>query len=274
VKILLVDNGSLEPAATLALRDLARRLSAQTGREILPVSLLHANKVSAEQLGGITAETIEPFLRAQAMVGETDFVVLPLFFGPSRAITEYLPGVVEKLCGEFPAISVRVASTLFATGDETLARMLAERVREQLTAEFTQGEPVRVALVDHGSPVAAVTAVRDTLAKQLAVKLGSEVTEVAGCSMERRAGPEYDFNEPLLAKLLARAGWNTGPVIVAQLFLAPGRHAGPNGDIATICAAAATASPALRIARTAVLGPHPALLDLLANRLAQISGQD
>lgn len=274
MKILLVDNGSLEPAATLALRELARRQAAATGREILPVSLLHSNKVPVDQLGGLVAETVEPFLRAQAAEGETNFVVLPLFFGPSRAISEYLPGVVEKLRAEFPTISVRIAPTLFAADDDRLVKMLAGRVRERLIREFVRDEPVRVALVDHGSPVAAVTAVRDALADQLARELGDTVAAVAGCSMERRPGPEYDFNEPLLERLLARTEWRTGPVVVAQLFLAPGRHAGPVGDIAAICAQAEAASPGLRTARTEVLGTHPAMIGLLADRLTQVIGRD
>jgi sirohydrochlorin ferrochelatase len=274
VKILLVDNGSLEPAATLALRDLTQRLAAQIGREIVPVSLLHSNRVAADQLDGVTADTVEPYLRQQLGRGETEFVVLPLFFGPSRAISEYLPGVVEKLHDEFPAFMVRIAPTLFAADEDTLAQMLAERVHGQLTAEFSCGQPVRVALVDHGSPARAVTAVRDLLARQLEIKLGAAVAAVAACSMERRPGPEYDFNEPMLETLLTRAGWNAGPVIVAQLFLAPGRHAGPEGDIAGICAQAEAASPGLRTVRTDVLGTHPAMVNLLADRLAQVIGRD
>ena len=268
MKILLVDNGSLEPAATLALRDLAEKLSVSLGHKISPVSLLHANKVVAEKLHGEPADIIESFLRREAGQGEMQFQVLPLFFGPSRAITEYLPAVVEKLRKEFPSLRVSLAPTLYQTDDKRLAEILAENVRAKLTPEFSRGEPVRVALVDHGSPVAAVTAVRNALAKQLAVELGDIVTAVKPCSMERRPGAEYDFNEPLLDKLLMREGWNAGPVIVAQLFLMPGRHAGPTGDIAKICETAATCSTSLRIVRTEILSLNSKLLSLLADRSA------
>lgn len=271
MKILLVDNGSLEPAATLGLRELARRLGAQVGQRVLPVSLLHSHKVPPAQLHGEPAVTLEPFLREQLAAGETDFVMVPLFFGPSRAISDYLPGVVEQLHAEHPALRVRIAPVLHRSGEVALARMLAERVRETRTASFTDEETVRVAMVDHGSPVRAVAQVRDEIAAQLKPELGDAVAEVAPCSMERRPGEEYDFNEPLLKSLLARAPFNTGPVIVAQLFLQPGRHAGPGGDIAEICARAAAASPGLRIARTAPLGTHPRLIELLARRLAEAS---
>lgn len=273
MKILLVDNGSLEPAATLGLRELARRLAQCIGREVWPVSLLHANKVPAAQLGGEPAVIVEDFLRAQLAAGESDFVVLPLFFGPSRAISEYLPGVTEKLRVTHPALRVRVAPVLHRGGETALAEMLADRVREVLTEVFLHAEPVHVALVDHGSPVREVAAVRDDVAAQLARSLGDAVAAVAPCSMERRAGTEYDFNEPLLATLLARAPFNAGPVVVAQLFLQPGRHAGDEGDIAQICRAAEAASPRLRIVRTAPLGTHPHLVELLARRIAEVTAE-
>lgn len=89
--------------------------------------------------------------------------------------------------------------------------------------------------------------------------------------MERRPGAEFDFNGPLLADVLedlARAD-SGGPVILARLFLAPGRHAGPGGDIAQICAALAEAHPSFRIHPTALVGEHPGLIAILADRASQ-----
>jgi hypothetical protein len=125
----------------------------------------------------------------------------------------------------------------------------------------------RVALVDHGSPVRVVTDVRNELSCQLAGMLQG-AAEVAPCSMERREGAEYDFNEPLLARLLARDGWNRGDVIVAMQFLLPGRHAGPDGDVAQICARAAAANPQLRTRLTLLVAEHPRLVEILADRWA------
>ena len=112
---------------------------------------------------------------------------------------------------------------------------------------------------------------RDRLAKRLAAQLGDEVSAVAPCSMERREGSQYDFNEPLLEKLLRRPLWRDGPVVVSMLFLQPGRHAGEGGDVATICARAEADSPALKTVRTGLLGEDSALIDLLAQRLRQVS---
>ncbi len=266
MKTLLVDNGSLEPAATLALRELATRLSEQLGPDIEPVSMLHSHKIESGKLEGASATIVEPYLREQLEAGETEFTMLPLFIGPSRAITEYLPRVIEKLRADFPPLNVKIAPPLYRDGDPRLGQMLADRVRDQLANLSGDDQSVRVALVDHGSPCEAVTAVRNALADQLVRELGPAVDQVAPCSMERRAGSEYDFNEPLLKTLLASEGWCDSTVIVAQLFLVPGRHAGLDGDVAQICADAERANPDLRTIRTAVLATHPKMLEILTDR--------
>lgn len=265
--VLLVDNGSLEPAAILQHRALADALGARLGRSVAPVSVLHSDRVPVERIGGRAAEVLESALRRRLAAGEADFVVLPLFVGPSRALTEFVPLTVETLRREYPSLRLRVAAPLHGPDDDRLARILAAQVRAARREAGTAASGVRVAVVDHGSPVRAVTAVRDRIAGQVAERLGDQVAAVAPCSMERRPGAEYDFNEPLLAGLLARADWNTGTVIVAQLFLLPGRHAGPGGDIARICQEAERASGGrLRTVRGGLLGDDLLLLDVLADR--------
>lgn len=267
---LLVDNGSLEPAATLALRELAVRLAAQLGQPVAPVSLLHSSALNPALIGGRPAETLFPALERRLAAGQTDFILLPLFFGPSRALTEYLPEHLARLRVKFPALRVRVASPLHAAGDDRLARILADQVKVELDALSRAGSlpqnTVRVALVDHGSPVPEVAAVRNELARQLTGLLGSRVAAVAPASMERRAGPEYDFCKPLLADLLATPSWNSSRMIVAMQFLQPGRHAGPDGDVAKICRIAEAAHPGLSTRLTKLVGEHPLLVEILADR--------
>jgi sirohydrochlorin ferrochelatase len=125
-----------------------------------------------------------------------------------------------------------------------------------------------VALIDHGTPRIAVTEVRNLLADQLATLLGESVRSVRPCSMERRESAEYDFNEPLLERLLGQRRFEK-EVIVSMLFLQPGRHAGEGGDVAEICQEAEKAHPGLRTHRTDLVGTHPQLIDLLAERLRQ-----
>ena len=259
---ILVDNGSLEPAATLALRELAAKLGKRLGPPVEPVSLLHSSGVDAKLLGGQPAEILLPALEKRLNAGQNEIIILPLFFGPSEALTDYLPENLARLRKKHPALQVRVAPPLHASGDLRLARILADLVR----AELDTASADRVALVDHGSPVAAVTAVRDELARQLAAQLGSRITLVTPCSMERRPEPVYDFNEPLLAGLLSTALWSGSRVIVAMQFLLPGRHAGPEGDVAKICRQAEAAQPHLHTRLTGLVGSHPLLVDILADR--------
>ena len=266
--VLLVDNGSLQPAATHRLRKIAAALSRRIGRRVEPVSLLHSNKVPGKKLGGRKAEILRTAVLRRLHRGAREFVIVPLFFGRSRALTEFIPGLIGRWRAHSAEMRVHVAAPIAAAGDERLGRILEKQVREKLTPGFMRGRRARVALVDHGSPVWAVTQARNRLAAQLRRRLGARVTGVAACSMERPtvpAGP-IDSTETLLEHLLATPPWNTGPVVVAQLFLLPGRHAGPDGDVARICRRAEEKSPGLRTVRTKLVGEDPALVAILADR--------
>ncbi|MBP6507914.1 MAG: cobalamin biosynthesis protein CbiX [Opitutaceae bacterium] len=261
---LLVDNGTLEPAAIQRLRVIARALGEKLQCEVAPVSLQHSDRVPADQLDGRPGEVIEGALRRRLAAGIHEFVILPFFIGPTRALSEFLPAVLANLQAEFPQLKVHTAAPLHAGGEDALARILAMQVETVLAAEPKSEALPRVALVDHGSPVRAVTDVRNRIAGKLAQRLGPRAAGVAPCSMERRAGAEYDFNEPLLETLLTAPLWNAGTVVVAHLFLLPGRHAGSEGDVARICAQAVVAAPGLRTVRAGLLGDSPELLDILA----------
>lgn len=266
--IFLVDNGSLRAQATLNLRRVAASLSELIGETVQAASLLHSNKIPKEQVDGIPATTLGPAAERSAEQGATEIIILPFFFGPSKALTGYLPERMATLQARFPHVKVRVAQPLvdeLGGNDLRLAHLLADNVRYKLQKDTKP----RVALVDHGSPIPDVTAVRNRLAGQLSVLLGDDVACVAAASMERREGDEYRFNEPLLENLLALPEFKAGPVILAMLFLSPGRHAGEGGDIAEICAAAEKQHPGLSVTTTKLVGEHPGIVDILHSRLRQ-----
>ncbi|MDX1589711.1 MAG: CbiX/SirB N-terminal domain-containing protein [Oleiphilaceae bacterium] len=271
--LFLVDNGSLRPGATQSLRRIAARLSEHTGLTIQPASLLHSNKIDPEEIDGIPATTLGPAATRAAEQGHREILVLPLFFGPSKALDGYLPQRMATLQEQHPGVTVRVANPLVDLQgplDLRLARLLRDSVLK--TAE--PGQTPAVALVDHGSPAPEVTAVRNVLAGQLSALLEGEACSVAACSMERREGDEYRFNEPLLEHLLEQPGYNSGPVVLAMLFLSPGRHAGPGGDVETICMEARQRNPGLETRITPLAGEHEGLLEILADRLQQaLSGE-
>lgn len=251
-RIFLVDNGSLEPAATLALRRLSREVSRLLDREVLPVSVLHSHKIDPALLEGQPAMIFEQAVAKAKADGIAEIVVLPLFIGPSRALTEYLPKVFAD--AQPGAMQLTIREPLF--GPE-LVDMLIDNLK---ATGWTQGSGT-VLLCDHGSPVPEVTRCRDFFASALRTKLGLKEDELVACSMERREGVEYDFNEPLLEDALPQA---KGEAVILMLFLLPGRHAGPDGDVATIAKEHAPAGSRWKL--SPLLGTHPALPNVLYRR--------
>lgn len=269
MKFLLVDNGSLRAESVLNLRRVAAALSARAGMEVIPASLLHSSKIPSEELDNVPAVNLERRLRTCLESGEREFTLMPFFFGPTGAILDYLPARIASLHRKYGEFKIQRTAFLFdescALDNDQLLAILADNIRTVMTRQGVVRP--RVALVDHGSPLRSVTAVRDTIAHRLQQYLGDEVEQVSPASMERRPGTEYAFNEPLLENLLLLDGWSKASVIVSMLFLSPGRHAGPGGDVASICANAAAKSPGLVTHMTDLVGTHPLIVELLATRL-------
>ncbi len=253
-RILLVDNGSYEPAATLALRGLAQEVSKLIGQPVLPVSTMHSTKIDPALLGGQPAVIFEGTVQQAKLDGIDELVVLPLFIGPSRAITEYLPKVFADAQPGKMKLSIR--EPLF--GPELIS-MLIDNLK---STGWIKGSGT-VYLCDHGSPIPEVTRCRNFFASAIRTELGLKDDELIACSMERRDGPEYDFNKPLLEDALQQA---KGEAVILMLFLLPGRHAGADGDVATI--AKEHAPEGLRWKLSPLLGTHPALASLLQKRYA------
>jgi len=262
---LLFDNGSLRAESTRNLRTIAARLGETLGQEVKAVSLLHSSSVAPADLDGRPAELLEPALLAALKGGAKDFVLLPLFFGPSAALTDYVPKRLAHLKSIHPQLQARLAAPLVDikdAGDTRIAAILAEQVR-RLMVEKKLASPA-VVLADHGSPQRSVTAVRDFLGGQLGELLGADIGSQIVASMECRPGPVYAFAQPLLADALR--GLPAGDVVVALQFLSPGRHAGPGGDITRICADAEQGNPGLRTHLTELVGADPRLIAVLADR--------
>jgi sirohydrochlorin ferrochelatase len=198
---------------------------------------------------------------------------VPYFIGPSDALTAYVPERMAGLRRRWPDLAVRIAPPLLDPqdpGDERMIDVVEERVRRVLAVLPAAPTQAAVALVDHGSPQPKVTALRNFVAERLQRRLGASVRAVAACSMERREGARYAFGDPLLAALLETPEFSSGPVIVAMLFLSPGRHAGPEGDVARLCRGAEERHPDLRTTMTELLGVHPKLVEILADRIERV----
>ncbi len=264
--ILLVDNGSKRAASTLQLRALAERLTAQVGSTVYPVSLQHADRVDVAELHGTPADVLPDFMARQLAAGVRDFRILPLFFADSRALTSFVPSVVEKLRPQYGGFAFSMGDVLcpLPDGEPRLVQILHEHA---IQTASTHNLPLQnLLLVDHGSPEQRVTRVRNHLAEQLRARLGDDV-RLSEAVMERRPDSQYDFNGPLLSDHLhemANAGVTR--VIVVMQFLLPGRHAGPGGDVDGMCREVMRKHPDLRVAISPLVGEHPLLSDILASR--------
>jgi sirohydrochlorin ferrochelatase len=238
--------------------------------------LLHSSKIPAEALDGRAADVLEPFLTRLAERGARDFLAVPLFFGPSRALTSLIPQTAARVSAGGSEVQVRVAEALclLPEGEPRLAEILDRAIRHALSAASPKaGSPPIALLVDHGSPIPEVTAVRHWIAGQLE-RLSAGSYRVLEAAMERRPGPEYAFNGALLAEMLERIGQASQPaqVIVAMQFIGPGRHAGSGGDVVTICQQAQQRYPDLSITISRLVGEDDVVVDILADRaLAALS---
>ncbi|MFW6258102.1 MAG: sirohydrochlorin chelatase [Halochromatium sp.] len=274
--IMLVDNGSSRADATLALRRLSDRLAQRLGQPVHPVSLAHSSKVPAKALGGRPAATLEPFLRRQAAAGVRDFLAVPLFFGPSRALTRLIPQTVERVGDAGTTVRVAVAEELcpLPRGEPRLAEILDRSIRTAMRdldgGTASSQTRIQALLVDHGSPMPEVSAVRHWLAGRLEILARGDY-QLGEAAMERRAGAKYAFNGALLAEALAAIGQQQGQarVVIGMQFIGPGRHAGRDGDIERICQQARDRFPGLDIALSPLVGEDEALIDLLVERAEQ-----
>lgn len=263
----LFDNGSFRPDATRALRGLASKLAIRLGRRVEPVSLLHSTRIAAEELDGIPAKLLEPALDAWfADNPRGNALLLPLFFGPSGALVDYVPERMTALAAKHPGARMTLADPLVLPDEEPLelVDIFADRARAAAAARgWTRP---KVVLCDHGTPLPSVTAVRDRLGAALAKVLAGETDGVAVASMERREGDEFAFNEPLLETRLTTPPFDSGEVVILLQFLSPGRHAGPGGDVAEICANAEARRPGLKTVMSSPIADDPRLIEVLARR--------
>jgi sirohydrochlorin ferrochelatase len=266
-RILLIDNGSLRAEAYQNLDWHAKALTGRLAVHVMPAPLMHSDKIPASDLDGECAQLWDQAATEAILAGETRFYILPFFLGPTRAITEYLPAKIHTFKEHFPEVTFECLpflATGVADADIELLDILEAYVRERIDA--LHWEQPAVVLVDHGSPVKAVAELRNRVAHNLQDRLANSVKCVLPASMERRPEPEYAFNEPLLERAFEAYGLMSQPVIVAQFFLSPGRHAGRNGDVVRICKTLMEKHPDVQVETTPPISYHPRFLDLLERR--------
>ncbi|MEC8043768.1 MAG: CbiX/SirB N-terminal domain-containing protein [Verrucomicrobiota bacterium] len=265
-----MDNGTLRPDSILNLRKVAKNLSTLVQVEVFPIGLMHSHKVDPGLIGGEPALSVESLTSSEFSEESTELIFIPFFFGPSLGIREWLPKKLNSWIGEHPNVSFRILGELFRSGDDRIARALADHSRKTIR-ESKMCHP-SLALVDHGTPLREVNQVREQVGDELEKLMSSEISDFSTCSMERREGKEYDFNDPLLESILEKWSENKDKdiqILVAPLFLLPGRHAGEEGDLAKICSRFHCAEKNILIERSDLLGQHPLVLEVLRDRIKE-----
>lgn len=270
--VALIDNGSLEPAAHVQLRAVAAALSTEVGVRVEAVSWKHSDRSDA----GATAHasriwTLAPFVTAQLAAGEREFVFVPFFISAQGAIGSALRRDLEDLQRNSSGFSFTFSDGLAARG--VIAGIVADNIRETIARHALHRPSIIV--VDHGGPARASAILRDQLTAEVRQELGEMAHAVMAASLE---GGDHAHNRPLLEDLLHSPEHARGDVVIAPLFLAPGRHAGPRGDLANIAdAAAARSAGALRCRFTSLIGLHPRVVAALGaglqDTLAQLPAQ-
>lgn len=267
---LLMDFGSLFAEAFLGLRIIAAQLSKSSQREIIPISLFYSNTIDVAKLNNQPAEIFELKIKSLALEGRFNILILPLFFGPSRALSIYLPKCISEVKKTYSRLNIHIAPCLVQTENDSncsFANILANGIFRVI--EKKELSKPAVILVDHGTPVIKVNEVRNFLARQLKDLLKNKIRILTPASMERREGSEYSFNDPLLKDQLRKHKFNEGDVIISMLFFLPGRHAGLDGDITRICLEAEKRESNLRTHLTELVGANQKLITLLKKRLDQ-----
>lgn len=275
-RVVLLDNGSLSPESVLQARELALALSKRIGCSVDSVSVSHGDRVPAEAIGGIPAATWKGYLNECREGGARFLIVLPLFFGRSYGLRKARE-MASSEAREGAPLEIRWAPCLISDSCGLLPDMMMESIIRVLDTAGTRdakagaSELPSLVLLDHGSPFLELAESRNWMAAVLAERLEGRVEQVIPCSMERREGQQYAFNEPLwetTLEELEKSG--VGTIILSQLFLFPGRHAGPGGDIERICQESRWLQSGGRILKTPLLGSNPGMIDLLEARWKQV----
>ncbi|CAI5725645.1 unnamed protein product [Hyaloperonospora brassicae] len=280
--VVLVDFGSEQAEAYLALRQIGFQLSRLICQPVVPCSFRFSDHIDPKQLNDLEAKTFEMVLNEHlACRGQkaSEVVVLPLFFGKSCWLTEFLPKTIAKVWATaipVPSmpLTVRVGTCLVDqenVNDDRVAQILLERVRADEVDWDTTSTDVSVVVVDHDTPNEDVHKARELVAQQLRSHLmtNERVKVVDSAHVERFSrivGPKSDFDAPLLDKALRRLAVEQGSIVVAKMIISSDCGPGEDDDIDVVVDDFRAANPSVSIFVTEALKTHKLLSEILRDR--------
>ena len=154
--------------------------------------------------------------------------------------------------------------------DARIARILADQVNA-LIKQHDLANSLNLVLVDHGSPTEKLAILRNTVTNQLKGLLQDSVSHTIACSMERREGDAYAFNDPLLESIpIEKTSKSLETLVVAMFFLLPGRHAGEGGDVDGILQGLVEGAKIKNFIKTDLIATHPLIYSILEDRVKSV----
>ena len=145
---------------------------------------MHSHKVDASKLDGKPGMSMESFFLSNEAEVVKNLSFLPMFLGPSLAITDWLPEKLTQWSQNGNNRKFSIADCLFQKKDIRIAKALAEYVVD-LIPQYSPQKPF-VILVDHGTPLPEVNQVREEIGCFLEEKLGNQISGFSTACMERR----------------------------------------------------------------------------------------
>lgn len=268
--VLVVDNGSLRAGAALALRRLCCAMWQRFGVQAIPASARFSDRVAPSELGGLAADTVASALeRVWRLCPGRRVVILPLFFGPSRTVTGFLPAAVAKAAAAAIALPprtspgrVRIAPWLCLAG---LAEAEEAVVAGVATAETSVATVAAVSADAARGSAGQAGLVSSAAAASLVARVGDEgafVTSVEGEAAVVSAGPLPRMQSSGVAALataladrVMEALAADGSTVASPIRVLLCEHGSPSRDVHAVRPVLARALHRTLQARGVVLSP-------------------
>ena len=178
------------------MKNVAIELEKITGFSVMPCGIMHSHKVDTSKLQGQPGMSLESFFLSKEAEVAKKLSFVPMFIGPSLAITDWLPEKLTEWSQNGNERKFSIADCIYKKKDDRIAKALTEYVVD-LIPQFIPVKPFLI-LVDHGTPILEVNLVREEIGYLLEKKLANQISGFSTACMERREGTQYDFNDPLL----------------------------------------------------------------------------
>ena len=147
------------------------------------------------------------------------------FFGPSLAITDWLPKKLTEWKNQGTHRNFEILPCLHQAGDQRISKAILDYTFKMIN-KSKMDRPF-VALVDHGTPLRSVNQIREEIGSQMKERLKGllKVLPLAAWKEGRVASMTLMILslESLIKELEEK---KIKKLVLAQLFLSPGRHAG------------------------------------------------